>query len=112
MFVNTFGAFKQSIMVEFHSMLEALKPKDYMVIFSTLPIGKIIGIPISYLTPTQPDDERHAVPQGPIEACYDSKKILIIHGNHRYYDLKRRKPYGNPKIQVRKIINPFTDIKA
>ena len=48
---------------------------------------------------------------GAIDGCCDKGKILIIHGHHRYYDLKRRYN-GDPKIQVKKIKNPFLDIKT
>ena len=93
-------------------MPESSRRKDYYTVFAQLPIGQVIGIPFSCLTPTQPDDKVPSLTKGPIEACYyDSGQILIIHGHHRYYSLQRR-CHGNQKLQVRKITNPYLDIAA
>ncbi len=93
------------------NMREFLTPKDYITLFSQLPIGEIIGIPVSNLTPTQTDDGNPGLAQGAIDACYDTGRILIIHGHHRYYEMARRN-HGDPKAQVRKIKNPYLDIRG
>ena len=82
--------------------------ENYYNIFKRLTVGQVTSIPVSCLTPTQPDDggriPNARLIRNPIEACFDNGRILIVHGHHRYYSLPRA-----DQTEVKKIVNPYLD---
>lgn len=70
-------------------------------------LNQIYQIPIDRLSPSQPaDGYAHVQSDNPIEVCVDNEKLIVVHGNHRYYDALER---GLQTIAARIVINPYTN---
>ena len=66
-------------------------------------VGDVFTVCSNMLLPTQPNDGKISMTPGPIEVCLDRGRVLVIHGNHRFYENK----VG--EIRVRKAQNPYSD---
>ena len=69
-----------------------------------LEIGDVGYIPIQLLKPSQPDDKKYSLSKSPIEICSDKENIIVIHGNHRYYQEIKE---SNKKILAVVKKNPY-----
>ena len=80
--------------------------------FKASKVGLVLSIPIALLIPSQPDDQKTTRSTGPIQAYSEGDLIVVLDGNHRLNEIKRRGT-GKRKLQVRKVENPHEDhIKA
>jgi len=77
--------------------------------FSLLKTGRVLAIPLSFITPSQINDGRKSDTKGPISAFIQDGEIIVEHGNHRVRDMQRIGT-GNRKMQVRKAESPVDHI--
>jgi len=76
--------------------------------FKSLKIGEVIDIDVSLLQPSQPNDYRTPLSKGPIDVCYEGGRILIVDGNHRYWEAVDNTCDGDDRlISVRKVDSPY-----
>lgn len=86
-------------------MAEDIKKKDYRTVFSLMEVGRTIGLPLSFLIPTQPDNGKSGLLDGSIAAYCQAGKIYINQGHSLYYRL-RRKYQEDREVPIRKVENP------
>lgn len=78
--------------------------------FRALSLGVETTAPYICVSPSQPDDGKNSRSFGSIEVFELDDRLIILHGNHRYYDLKRKITDVNKfTIYVRKAKNPYID---
>ena len=82
--------------------------------FKKLPVGNLIKIPVSHIHPTDPNDGRKSMTDGPIKVYQEknTNKLFIYDGNHRFYDKEMElimklgyENRDNEPIEVEKVIN-------
>ena len=87
---------------------------DYQKQFKELPIGELIKLPSSKIHPTDVDDGKSIMTDGPIEVYQEDKtgKLFIYDGNHRFFEKEAElisrlgyKNKDNELIEVKKVIN-------
>lgn len=90
---------------------KAQQTTGIMDMFKKLEIGNTMKVPISLLNPSQPDDGKHSRRISPIEVCLHSDRLIIITGNHRYWELKRAadQHHYDSLTEVRKVIDHYMD---
>ncbi len=89
---------------------QELDQEQYINRFREAPYGEALEMPLSTLTPTQTPDGQYSLSKGAIQACYDKSSILVVHGNHRYFDALST--VGSEKqalILTEKVKNPYLD---
>lgn len=75
--------------------------------FRDLKPGETMDIQLDLLQPSQPDDYMPSLTDGPISVCCDKGKVLIIDGNHRYWEEHDKSRDGElTMILVKKTENP------
>jgi hypothetical protein len=77
-------------------------------IFEDLKLGEVMEVDISLLRPSQPNDYRTPLSKGPIAGCCEGEKILVVDGNHRYWEVADNTRDGESKlVSVKKVDSPY-----
>lgn len=76
---------------------------------NSLSYGGVIQVNIFDIQPSQINDFKPSSTERPIEVCLENGMVLIVHGNHRYWDVMDNTK-GDEKevlVLVKKVKNPY-----